>query len=208
MTPTTLPRWKLFLGRVALVTVAVVAARLLLPKPHVKTHGREEFIGKIDPVSGVRCRLTVPLGYERSDSSLPSRHNRILDSASFETPSGPTLSRPDSEPPKIHIESSKAEDITDYIRIQAGYPERVKHLDDAVVAQRHTLVDGRPANLLQMSRPYYGRTLYVYVPNANIVYRVTVIAEPPDAEPIDREMQAILSSFRVEQAAVPMPVNR
>jgi hypothetical protein len=55
------------------------------------------------------------------------------------------------------------------------------------------------ASYVNSGKSVYGTTLLVYVPNESLMYIVGGGASVSDDAQINREMQAIISSFRVEK---------
>jgi hypothetical protein len=106
-------------------------------------------------------------------------------------------------PPNISLICPNANSTQYIFQVQAGYPELVIRNPanrNQVVTHRHLRIDGFPATIVTGGdKSYCGTVLIVYVPDHSVSYVVTGGAHTQNAAPVNREMQAIISSFHVEK---------
>jgi len=112
------------------------------------------------------------------------------------------------DPPEIDLLDGKINAFNGTAKIVDGYPELPAAGPGQILSHRHIRIDGNPATVFTGSyvnsgKSYYGTTLLVYVPNESLMYIVGGGASVSDAAPVNREMQAIISSFHVEKVPVP-----
>ena len=98
--------------------------------------------------------------------------------------------------------------------IDAGYPELTIKAQIRLLTKRRLRLDGYPATLLDLAQTdSFGNTiretfLLVYVPDKSIVFAILLGGDATQHGFMDREMQAIISSFHVEKVAVPTDDRR
>jgi hypothetical protein len=177
---------------------------------------RTEFVGHINPVSGERCRFTLAADWKRQDGLIDARASGLLDLDTFTAPPPASVrkwitthlfhsSPVRGDVPAIRLTSMKASAFPGYLQIQAGYPEMAPRPSlPYISSHRHLQIDGCPATMVAASdKQYSGAVLMVYVPKSSIMYIVSGYSTPQDIALINHEMQEVLSSFHVDQGAVP-----
>ncbi|MCW3095878.1 MAG: hypothetical protein JWL77_1496 [Chthonomonadaceae bacterium] len=183
---------------------------------------RKEFVGRVDPTSGLRCRFTLAADWVREDRlaswGQSSGHlpQGLLDIDRFSAPPpGPihkwitTHLFPSSASqrvvPAINFTSLQAGTGLPYYQIQSGYPEPSSVPRGSLTyTHRHLQIDGCPATMITASnKKYSGSAVMVYVPNRSIAYIVSGYAAPEDMALINHEMQEVVSSFHIQNVAAP-----
>jgi hypothetical protein len=183
---------------------------------------RTEFVGRVDPTSGLRCRFTLAADWKREDmlaswgQSMRHLPQGLLDIDRFSaSPPGPVYrwitthlfpsSAAQKVVPGIYLTSVQAGTGLPYYQIQSGYPEPSSRPQGSLTyTHRHLQIDGCPATMITASnKKYSGSGVMVYVPNRSIAYIVSGYAAPGDMALINHEMQEIVSSFHIENAAAP-----
>jgi hypothetical protein len=185
-----------------------------------KMHERTEFVGKMDPNSGYRCRFTISSNWHNEVNASPDYPN-MIDHDMFIAPTNPMgqwiechlLHHGMADPPLIHLNTYPGRWVSDLIVFQNGYPEPSPLPNHQPVPHRHRWIDGFPATIedddftIPNGILYHSVCLYVYVPNHAILYTVLATAGPLGSEDrrqieqIDHEMEAIIASFHVEKVA-------
>jgi len=197
----------------AVLAVGVVASGLLLGKMRERT----DFIGNADPVSGYRCRFTVSLDWKEGEEATDV--NSDLVNVSFNAPApspirtwieSHLLHRPASltfDQGRILITNSSLKEADSPYHLVGGYPE-LKPSYGTYPLSRHRRVNGLSVTESQLNLTFGNsyqvrlKSLIVYVPESRTLYQLSGISEPSIFAPTDRELQAILSSFRVEKVSV------
>jgi len=204
------PRWKL----IATLFVGVVAGTVALCLLIGKAQGRKEFVGNVDPTSGYRCRFTLASSWRVSARDIDISPG-VLDNAVFKpVPQNPIkawmdrvlLHREAARQPMIGLTTVTSKDAENYsaIQFEAGYPEMKLGRPQRILKQRRLWIDSCPATVVTFgsaSPRFHPHTvLTVSVPDRSIIFSVMDgIAQSDD---MNREMQAILSSFHIERVAV------
>ena len=210
----------------AVMVVGVILSWLWISKMNERT----EFVGKADAASKFRCRFMVSSDWQaianlrsaavRSASSgvqpfhCWSGQSQVLEDETFTPLPGPirrwidnhVLHRQTGNSPSIHFSTLTGTLVPWQYRIEGGYPEPVVFNEECPLT-RHLCVDGYRATVVtypikpgEATREMW---LLVYVPHHSLLYEVSVRARTSDFASIDREMQAIISTFHVENSAVP-----
>jgi hypothetical protein len=184
-----------------------------------KAQERQEFIGKVDPATGYRCRFTLAPHWhctdhrsvgneERTDydvfSPLPlSALSRWTEAHLFH-PATSSTARGPSTPSEIYLISQpiRQQDVG-YYHLRNGYP--IVDVRGETVSERHFMVDGCHATLSQKSffinPSIEAITFCLYTPNRTVMYllQTNVFLERNNVE---REMQAIVASLHIEKVPV------
>jgi hypothetical protein len=208
-------RWKSLVALAAVLTAGVVASCLLISK----IHERKEFVGKVE--DGYRCRFTfsptwqqyVEYGWEHVSPPRPD----YVDDAHFKPlPPSPVrqwmsahLFHQPAWPPDAHtfgISSCRREDFPCRIRLVGGHPEPIWVGNEQGLTQRHLIIDGCPATLIQRplvvsGTPCQWTLMLVYKPNNAFLYAVGGLTRITNDNWFHEEMEKIVSSFHVERVA-------
>lgn len=188
-----------------------------------EAHERQEFIEQSDPASGYRCRFTVASDYQQ-------REDVVQGTSIFTTkPPDPKwyylqtkiLRHPPPETPVISLKHFSEKDAS-LVPIRNGYPAPVMDVSDQILAVRHFQIDlGCPVTVVTYIENGKDRSnrcidMYVSLPSGRNVYRLSghisegnpfvsdyKIVLKRNVAALDREMEAILSSFHVEKIVVP-----
>jgi hypothetical protein len=88
--------------------------------------------------------------------------------------------------------------------IVEGYPELVGTRQAQIIKHRHFRIDGHPATVVMVedrigSTRFCQSVLLVHVPEQAMLYAVFGEAEVSKFAQVNAEMQAIISSFHIEQ---------
>ena len=178
---------------------------------------RTEFVGNVDPTSGIRCRFLLAADWKRTDNLVFTKAPGYVDEAEFSAPPpGPIrkwieahlLRKPFPlwHKPVIYLVSLSPSTslLGQYLQIQAGYPELLSTNIPSTTrfTQRHLRIDGCPATVLTVTdRNYSSNALLVYVPEASVAYMISGLSWSQNTAQVDHEMQAIVSSFHIEKVA-------
>jgi len=202
-----------------------------------KMHERMEYIGQIDPKSRYRCRFTISPDWseqaysghkEKNDIDLnlftarpPSPIQKWVQTYLYHSPNPVKMLLTFQLERQIALESMAATkqgfQFGEQFYLQDGYPELEGFDHDNTLLERHIRIDGYPATFLtaefllasQPRKPAYRATiLLVYRSDGGMLYKVAGFAEPSDYESVQREMEAITSSFHVEKVPVPSGSKR
>jgi hypothetical protein len=189
-----------------------------------KMQERTEFVGKVDPNSGYRCRFTVPASWQHYNRPRYSDEQDIMDGSYFvplaKSPvrqwiethfllasrtAGRSLI---SERAPLDYHATHLSPTYRTVHIQGGYPE-ITEVRSWKISREHLRIDGYAATLSRVDVPIWNRSrtdhgiwLVVYLPDQATVYVVGNPSVSPDFEQMAREMQMIISSFHVEKVAV------
>ncbi|MCW3098547.1 MAG: hypothetical protein JWL77_4165 [Chthonomonadaceae bacterium] len=215
-------RWKSLAVLAAVMAVGVVGSYLFL----ARMGERKEFVGKVDPASGLRCRYTVASGWGHNIGQLlggsaanswkkitssPGESHWELDAEWFTAPPPLPIQewidshlgrRPNPGSPSIDQRTYRASDLSKSVRIQDRYPEAVLSPRARLITRSHLRIDGYPATVDVTDVPYYrykGMFAYIYVPDQRILYAMYFSAPASEFAPLEREMQAIIASFHIEK---------
>jgi hypothetical protein len=200
-------RWKSLLTLAAVLMVGVVATHVLLHRAQERT----TFFGEADPMSGYRCRITLPSGWKQQPPLREMSENSFF----VAPPLNPVqqwldsnlLNRPVSRPPRIylcHLPLRSRMPLRGF-GLSGGYPEPKWLGRMQFLTHRHLEVGGYHATFIKWFDPalrtFRSETLYVSVPEHSTVYIVDGFAELASEERLDREMQALIPSLHIEKAA-------
>lgn len=161
-----------------------------------KAQGRKEFVGKVDPVTGYRCRFLIGSNWqeERDTFTAPLSAYQRLTNIVFH--------RAEGDPPEIWLYQWSAEEPNPRFHMLKGYPEENVDSPAWIVEQRHVRIKGQPATvgeseILTAGPASRATFLLVYVPAARTVYELGGFSL---GSPLAyQEIQGILSSFHVEK---------
>jgi hypothetical protein len=198
-TPKTL--WKRLAILAIVLVIGIVASCLALRKPQE----RNVFVGRIDPVSGYRCRFTLSPEW-REDKSQKGNASLSVDYF-FPPPGNPIhawiatyLLHQAASDPTITLLSPR-NSIVQVFQMQAGYPAMIR--PPLHFTQHHLRINGFPATIINASYKSDTATLLlVYIPDHSVSYRMIGTGTPYNAAETNREMQAIIASFHVEKVVV------
>jgi hypothetical protein len=186
-------KWNPLASLAAILGVSMVLLCLLVNKAQERT----EFVGAVDPASGYRCRFTIASGWKHyGDGNVV-----------FFCPAPSPLLKWMA----VHLFHETADTGTTWaIEMVTETDGRNLRLwsSEKIVTQNHFSIDGCPATVIHSSLDIYGNPpamtrLWVTVPDQPIRYDMDATVDSPDSDQIEAEMQAIISSFRVEKVAVP-----
>ena len=217
-------RWKPLTTLFTVPGLGIVATCLVISQ----AHERKEFVGQVDPVSGYRCRFTVASDYQHREGVL--QKDALQNTSIFTSiPPNPIryylqtewlhLSPPAT--PGIYLEQF-SEKHPCLVPISNGYPAPVMDIHDRMQSVRHFQIDKDcPVTVITyvgsgQDRSVRYREMYVSLPSGRIGYAVSgrisegdpfaldhESASKGNAAALDREMDAIISSFHIEKAAAP-----
>ena len=90
-----------------------------------------------------------------------------------------------------------------------GYPETPFLASTRVLAKSHLMVDGYRATVCTVEQgSMHFVSLAVYLPDKSLLYCVGGLADRLTSASVDREMQAVITSFHIEKVAVPTSGKR
>jgi hypothetical protein len=187
-----------------------------------KMRERRPFFGKV--VAGYQCRFMLATDWEPAEDSLtvstdmPEYHaftkteppvRTWISNHIFHRP----LSPAGALEPTLMMEIDSAHGRPDVIQIRQGYPEPNLQGMGQVLAERHLQIDGSRATVVLVELalggpPIRGTFLCVYIPGASHTYLVGSVADLPNSDRSDREMQAIVASFHVDKVSSPLSGKR
>jgi hypothetical protein len=195
-------RWKPLAARAVILVVGVVMPGLLIGK----IWERQEFVGRVDPASGYRCRFTVSAEWKRRlntpDPAEPfeSEAFTLAHSPIGEWIDNHLLHRSLSDPPTIDLLDGRlngraGRGVTEFKPSFLG--------SDQTDTDHRFKIDGYPSVVLTMrSGWHYETKLIVYVPEVTVVYEISCKTEDEDIARVESEMQEIISSFHIDKVAV------
>ena len=200
-------RWKPPAILAAVSIAGVVALYLVSNKPQK----RRTIVGRVDPISGCRCRFTITYDWRIYSAANRQAGSRI-ESDVFLPAAAPArewiedhiLHRSLVEVPVISFVASPTTPRNAAVPIVDGYPELTPVGPRRLITYRHLRIDGFPATVVSSeegpaSHRFRRTALLVYVPDHSMLYEVT----GSGGAAMNREMQAIISSFHLEKVAVP-----
>lgn len=198
---------------------SIVAFSLIL----VKAHERKEFVGKRDATSGYRCRFALSSSWQQKhtfahpvfmlDNEVfspvqPSPILQWLKSTLLPRSTRAGISADEVPPERIVLMTFRSKQFFEFEHIKDGYPEFGLSDGDRLLMQRHIRIDGYPATVRSTERRDDGKlyrqtSLWVCVYDQSILIRIDGSAEANTSDHLDREMQAIISSFHVRDSVIP-----
>jgi len=203
-------RWKPLVVLAALVAVGMIAFCLFMKN----AQERKEFVGNVDSRSGYRCRFTLSPSWRVSASDIDTSPG-VLDNAVFNpVPQSPIrawidrtlLHRQAARQPMIGLTTVTTKEAENYsaFHFQAGYPEMTLGSTQHILKQRRLWIDGCPATVvtfgLALSRSRTHTLLTATVPDRSIIF--SIMDGSTQSDDMNREMEAIISSFHVERVPV------
>ena len=196
-------RSKVLLGYGVALLIVVTATWLWIARmrePHL-------FVGKVDPETGYRCRFTH--GFALTQTQRPNSGNSLLDYAVFTPPSGHLRQWLESHLFHQPVAATPQDSQIVLYSLAGIRIDRlnISHRND-IVEQHDIRLSGYPATLLHLDswnggKHTRGTELYVYGPDHTLFYYISGSAEGANYERVDKEMQAIIASFRLERVAPP-----
>lgn len=212
----------------ALVAIAFVTVCGLLI---AKMRERQDFVSKT--VMGYRCRFTYPLHWQ-ADRVSSTEAGKAREVYTFtpnpspirewiavhlfhQAPTAPGLLWVANARPAFMMEVSTPQTANEDVVIRAGYPEPSMPSNTPSVvtmrlfSDRHLHIDGCPATVFRCEVAASGMNFYevdllVYQPETKTLFSVGGCGGDQYSGQVDREVEAIVSSFhveRVERAALP-----
>lgn len=207
--------WKLLAG-FGLLTLLIPATYGLMGSTRPE---RKEFVSRVHPISGARCRFTLSadwlirkFSYEQSEEAPEAYTFTAPPPNSVQRWTDRYLRHHEKyEPSILYLTSYNAQHLPGHLKILMGFPETNLPPSVHVVTHRNLQLDHCPATLitLEQSTAHSNRGSYllVYGPDQEFVYIMGSATTPSNADQADREIQAIMASFHVEKVAPP-PVGR
>jgi len=202
-------RWQPLVVLTTVVVVGIVATCLLI----CKVQERRDFVGRVDTLSGYRCRFTLSSAWRQYDGPSQDDLGILSQEDSFCPPPPNPITAwiavhllhkvLPPETPTIALMMVRPNSTMFHVR--DGYPELAgANPPSPDISQRHLRIDGCLATVVtQTNSDYRAMWLIVSVPNVPVIYAVTAYDVPSDIAQSDHEMQAIMSSFHVERVAAP-----
>ncbi len=196
--------WKLLVVLAAVLVMGVVSCLLIS-----KVHERKEFVGNIDEASGYRCRFSLASSWRVTGRNIALSLG-VLDNATFKPARSPIrewidrvlLHRQTAIQPLIGLravtkDTASWSDFT----YQAGYPELWLGPREHILTRRRLWIDNCPATVVsfELARSHPHTLLSVAVPDHSVVFMIR--DGNLKSEDLNREMQAIISSFHIEKVA-------
>ena len=196
-----------------LLAVGVVVTSLLFGK----ARERKEVVGPI--VAGYRYRCTLSTDWKLRPANPLAEHppfpsydfqayrNPILEWITTHLLSqSPTKGNATSWQPTLGMDQRSLEDYGPWIKIKGTYPRFDS--PGKLLSERNFRIDGCPATLVRYeqftnfgSQSIRETFLCVAAPDSSGICVVSCLADRQDSEAIDKEVNAIVSSFHVEKVA-------
>jgi hypothetical protein len=179
-----------------IITVGAIALCLPLGKGN-----RKDFVGRVYPGTGYRCRFALSSAWKREHNTKETLGWMWIVEDSFVAPSENPIwhwitlhlfpqkvSAGNARSISLDIIQTKGDPFRYYIVDEYPHPFYSHHLRPSPA--RRLIIDGYPATVT---------TVIVYVPDHSVSYVVNGGTDTQNAAPVNREMQAIISSFHVEK---------
>lgn len=165
---------------------------------------RKIFLGHPDP-KGYRCRFTLAADWQSGDNR-DLRHGPVEGQIDRTTLAPKDWTRSAPGPGQIALQTFGKSLLPGDVSLRTGYPEPTGWRKDQLITHRHLSIDGCPATVIKAGwadggRHYHETEFYVYVPGRSILYLLHTVPVWPEYDWMDREMQAIIRTFHVEQVA-------
>jgi hypothetical protein len=205
-------RWKSVIAFAVILVVSVIALCLLASK----TPERKGFVGNMEPESGYRCRFTLSSSWRVTGRDIALSPG-VLDNATFKPARSPIrewidrvlLHRQTAIQPMIGLRAVTKDTASwSDFKYQAGYPELWLGPREHILTRRRLWIDNCPATVVsfELARSHPHTLLSVAVPDHSVVFMIR--DGNLKSEDLNREMQAIISSFHIEKVAVGAGVKR